>query len=313
MHVFRWDLDKTYLDTDIDSLRGLLRAAVQRAHEKRNVPGSAALVRALQQHDPEARVFVLSGSPTQMRDVLLEKLAIDGIDVATLVLKDNLGNLRRGRLRALHDQLGYKLPHLLEARVNEPDAVTESLFGDDSEVDALVYAAYASLIDGSLDLKGLRRILELGRVYPDAMARALDAARQLTRAEAVEDIFIRVEKGVPLRRFRLLAGRVTPVFSWLQAGLALEARGRLDRARTVEVVRTCAEEASLSPGAIAGLFQDAVRRRITSADHALSVAEDPGLDAFQGAIHGAVERLNGTVDPPNERRNPDWAGFLRRS
>lgn len=311
MHVFRWDLDKTYLDTDIDSVRGLLRAAVQRAHEKRNVPGSAALVRALQRHDEHARVFVLSGSPTQMRSVLEEKLALDGLHVDELVLKDNLGNLRRGRLRAVRDQLGYKLPNLLAARVREPSGVQETLFGDDSEVDALVYAAYAGVIDGSLDQEGLDRILKLGNVYPDAHAIALDAARRIEQANAVEDIFIRVEKGVPLRRFDLLAGRVTPVFSWLQAALALERRGRLSRSLTLEVVRSCTEEASLGDGALAGLLQDAVRRRVTEADHVRSLAEEPALSPVRDRVLRAIDRLNGRIDPENDRIQPDWSGFLR--
>ncbi|MCB9669986.1 MAG: hypothetical protein H6736_21215 [Alphaproteobacteria bacterium] len=311
MHVFRWDLDKTYLDTDIDSVRGLLRAAVQTAREKRNVPGSAALVRALQQHDPEARVFVLSGSPTQMRSVLEEKLALDGLHVDQLVLKDNLGNLRRGRLRAVRDQLGYKLPNLLVARAREDRSVSETLFGDDSEVDALVYAAYAGVIDGSVDRDTLAHVLTLGNVYSDARDTALEAAGRIAQADAVEDIFIRVEKGVPLARFDLLAGRVTPVFSWLQAALALDRRGRLSRAHTVDVIRACADEASLAGGAIAGLFQDAVRRGITTADDAGAIARDPSLSAARDNILRAIDRLAGTRDPAPSRTTPDWAGFVR--
>lgn len=311
MHVFRWDLDKTYLETDIDSVRGLLRAAVQRAHQKRNVPGSAALVRALQRHDAHARVFVLSGSPTQMRPVLEEKLRLDGLDIDELILKDNLGNLRRGRLRAVKDQLGYKLPHLLVSRTREPSGVGETLFGDDSEVDALVYTAYACLVEGSLDVQGLERILVLGNVYPDARAMALDAAGRIERADAVEDIFIRVEKGVPLQRFDLLGGRVTPVFSWLQAALVLERRGRLSRELMLDVLRACTDEASLQDGALVGLLQDAVRRRLTDADHIREIADDPRLEAMRDRLLRAIDRLNGRIDPVRPPSPPDWAGFLR--
>ncbi len=42
-HVYRWDLDKTYLQTDFDSIGGLLRTAMQGAADKANVPGSAGL------------------------------------------------------------------------------------------------------------------------------------------------------------------------------------------------------------------------------------------------------------------------------
>lgn len=311
MHVYRWDLDKTYLDTDIDSLRGLLRAAVQKAVDKRNVPGSATLLRALQEQDPEAKVFVLSGSPTQMRAVLEEKLRLDGIDVDRLVLKDNLGNLRRGSLRAVKDQLGYKLPQLLLARLTTPTAATESLFGDDSEVDALVYAAYSAVLDGTLDPGGLREVLRLGRVYPDAVDSALDAAARLESTGHVEDIFIRVEKGVPLSRFARLGGRVTPVFSWLQAALALHARGRLSAERTAEVVCSCATDGDRPPGALAGLFQDAVRRHIVTDEVARGIAAGPGLESAREAVERALDRLGPHRVVDGDRGPPDWAGFLR--
>ena len=139
MHIYRWDLDRTYLDTEIDSVRGLLRTALESAGEKKVIPGADALLRSLIRHDPDAMVCILSGSPRQMRGVLREKLALDGIRVDKLTLKDNLGNIRRGRLRAVRDQLGYKLPSLLEARQGMDAQRTETLFGDDSEVDALVY------------------------------------------------------------------------------------------------------------------------------------------------------------------------------
>lgn len=310
MHVYRWDLDKTYLDTDIDSFRGLLRAAVQKANEKRNVPGSAALVRALQEHDPTAKIFVLSGSPTQMRTVLEQKLALDGIQVDQLILKDNLGNLRRGRLRAVRDQLGYKLPQLLVARLTTPAQATETLFGDDSEVDALVYAAYAAILDGELDLAGLERILHIGKVYPDAAQTALDAAGRLQNTGHVEDIFIRIERGVSLNRFAKLGGRVTPIFSWLQAALALEGRGRLSTQRTVEVVRSCVEDGAHSPGALAGLFQDAVRRRMVSEEAARGVLDRPGMETSRDTVNRALDRLNGVLTRPLAESAPDWAGFF---
>ena len=41
VHVYRWDLDRTYLDTDIRSVRGMVRAALEQASEKRTIPGAA--------------------------------------------------------------------------------------------------------------------------------------------------------------------------------------------------------------------------------------------------------------------------------
>ena len=46
-------------------------------------------------------------------------------------------------------------------------------------------------------------------------------------ADAVEDVFIHVERGLPLTAFDALGPIVTPVYSWFQAALALVERDRL--------------------------------------------------------------------------------------
>src|SRR5262245_6649656 len=115
--VARWDLDKTYLRTDFDTVADLVRTAIERPDLKRSVPGAAALLRELGQSG--ARIHILSGSPRQMRRNLEEKLRIDRVRWDELTLKPNLQNLMKLRLRALRDQLGYKLPLLLAARVRD--------------------------------------------------------------------------------------------------------------------------------------------------------------------------------------------------
>ena len=104
--VYRWDLDKTYLRTDFDSWRGLLRAAWEKAGSKVNVAGSAALMRELKAL-PGARIAVISGSPRQMRKTLEEKFRLDRVAFDEFTLKPNIENLLRGRFRALRDQVGY--------------------------------------------------------------------------------------------------------------------------------------------------------------------------------------------------------------
>ena len=129
MHVYRWDLDKTYLDTDFDSIRGLVRSATEPAEAKRATPGATALARSLCAH-PRNRLCIVSGSPTQMRDVLVEKLRLDGIRYDELVLKDSLMHLRKGQVRAIRGHFGYKLPALLQSRLGMGRGVKETLFGE---------------------------------------------------------------------------------------------------------------------------------------------------------------------------------------
>lgn len=304
MHVFRWDLDRTYLETEIHSVRGLVRAALEEADEKRTVPGAAALIRGLQAHDPAAQLCVLSGSPTQMRAVLARKLALDGVRVDRMILKDNLGNLRRGRLRAVRGQIGYKLPHLLEERAQVDPAATETLFGDDAEVDGLIYATYAALLAGEIGTDTLVAVLRSGDAYDDTVDRCVEAARRLVRGDRVEDIFIRLDRGIPPATFALLGGRVTPVVSWWQAAVALVVRGRLGSEALPDVLAT----SDLPTEAAANQLQDLYRRAGAGRDVLLAAVDAiPPLRARLGRL------LDWYGPPPPDRPGPagrDFAAFL---
>src|SRR5262249_15676427 len=142
--IARWDLDKTYLRTDFDTVGALVRTAIERPDQKRTVPGAASLLRELGRAGVETHI--LSGSPEQLRSRPEEKLRLDGARWTTLTLKPNLQNLLRLRFRALRGQLGYKLPALLRRRCELPsqrdergELIHEVLLGDDAEADAFVY------------------------------------------------------------------------------------------------------------------------------------------------------------------------------
>lgn len=289
MTVYRWDLDKTYLDTNFESFRGLVRAATEPAHAKRALPGAAVLLRALGK-DPENVISVVSGSPTQMRSVISEKLRLDGIRFDDLVLKDNVGNVKRGRFRAVRGQLGYKLPALLRAR-NRVDAHhAEVLFGDDVEADALVYSLYADAIAGRIGAAGVSRVMERAGAYDDEIDAALEALSTVSRHDAVERIIIRTERGVPAKRMADLGPRVVPIRSWWQAALVLMQMGHLDKNAVEKVLLSVYEGEQRDPWVVGALAQDIVRRGWVSADVL------KGLDApkpLQHAICSAVDGLNG--------------------
>ena len=75
---FVWDLDCTYLQTDIESLSGMVRAAFEAPAEKKAYPGAKTVLRALKRVSSH-RLHILSGSPRQLRPTLEEKLALDGV------------------------------------------------------------------------------------------------------------------------------------------------------------------------------------------------------------------------------------------
>ncbi|MEN0066361.1 MAG: hypothetical protein AAGA48_29770 [Myxococcota bacterium] len=305
MHIFGWDLDRTYLDTEIHSLSGLLRAAVERPSQKRTVPGAAPLARGLLAADEAARIRFLSGSPRQLRPAIEQKLAIDGITFDRLTLKDNLRNLRRGRFRALRAQVGYKLPTLLADRVALSVDTTETWFGDDSEKDGLIYAVYAGVVAGELGAEDVTELLTRCRAYPDAIEKAVRAIERIERADAVEDIFIRLDRGTAPKRFARLGSKVHPVSSWFQAALVLHARGRLPLEKVADVAVDC--RLAETPEHWLDLFADAVQRRLIEVDVAFAV-----IEALAPTLAPEAQRLHDVQ--PNSldefAEQPDYLGFL---
>lgn len=309
MRIYRWDLDKTYLQTDFDSFKGLVRSATEPASAKQAVPGAPVLLRAMSEDDG-ARIFFVSGSPTQMREVLEEKLRLDGVRFDRLTLKDNLGNLRRGRVRAIKGQFGYKLPQLLRDRQGEEPGSRETLFGDDAEVDALVYCAYADAVNGRLSASQVARVMHAAGAYGDDVDAAVAALATVPTAALSERIFIRLERRRPTQHFRCLGTRVVPVVSWWQAALVLLADGDLRPAHAADVAQAVFGERDDAAWALAAQTQDIYRRGCVTADE---VAEVPLPVAWRGAV---LRALQGCPAPSLARRRgppdvlPDYAALL---
>lgn len=308
MHVYRWDLDKTYLQTDFDSIRGLVRSATEPASAKRSVPGARAIMRGLAAH-PASRIYIVSGSPTQMRQVLEEKLRLDGVHWDHLTLKDNLGNLKRGRIRAIRGQFGYKLPVLLSTRVGLGRAVRETCFGDDAEVDAVVYSVYADAVAGRLSSGDVSRIMEASGAYPDDIDAALGALARVSVGDAVDRIYIRLERRVPAVRFHPLGPRVVPVHSWWQAALCLLHDGHLSGEDVLAVLDAVMAEPGHDRFALAGLTQDIVRRgRVPSTVFDRIPRSDEILDACRRAVAQLGSRDHA---PPAATGRIDYVELVR--
>jgi hypothetical protein len=231
-YIARWDLDKTYLRTEFDTVRDLLRTALERPEQKQTVPGASTLLREIARTG--ASIHILSGSPEQLRAKLEQKLRLDGARWDTFTLKPNLRNVLRLRFRAVRDQLGYKLPALLGARatlasMRGPDGglVREVLIGDDAESDALVYSIYADVVAGRLDDRDVEHLLTLSHAYQDAIASAVRYARLVERGDVVERILIHLDRQSPPSEFVPYGPRVVPFYNYLQAAFVLEEDGRL--------------------------------------------------------------------------------------
>jgi hypothetical protein len=271
--VFRWDLDKTYLATDFDSFGDLVRTFRQTPQEKTNIPGADALLRELlhQQHRDGRRVTFISGSPQQMRRKLEEKLRLDGIEPDLFVLKPNLQNLLRGRLRALRGQIGYKLFTLLKIRQETPEH-HEFLFGDDAEQDAFIYSLYADIVSGRVGRALVQGLLAQARVYPDTAAQILEMIRHIPVEDSVQRIFINLERHTPTARFLPYGGRLVPIHNYFQAALVLFEAQVLNPEAILRVALSMVRHHRYSPFMLANSFQDLVRRRRISAQTATEMA-----------------------------------------
>jgi hypothetical protein len=291
-HVYRWDLDKTYLKTEFDTLKDLLRSALEGAEAKRAVPGASALLRELRAGGG-ARICFISGSPRQMRRVLTKKLRLDGVEFDEFILKPNLRNMLTGRFRAMREQVGYKLPALLAGRAGLPAETRETCFGDDAEADGFIYSLYGDIIGGRVDRKLLEEILERAGAYEDDAQRAVSLAEALPTAEAVERIFIHLDRRSPTSRFDRYGARLVPIFNYFQAAMVMFEDGRLGATGVVRVALEMVDRFGYSIDALRNSLQDLLRRARLRRSTARTLAEhltEQGIPQL-GALPAARELL----------------------
>jgi hypothetical protein len=176
-HVYRWDLDKTYLRTEFDTLRDCCAPRSRRRATRRTSPRRGADARAARGGIAPNRVCVISGSPRQMRPVLTEKLRLDARSWTRWCSSPPLEVLRGAS--APCGPGGYKLPTLLEsgpgrrpARARRSSATTPSR--------RFVYRSTPTPVRRGGRGDALRRPRGLG-TYEDVAVRVLEAARAVER------------------------------------------------------------------------------------------------------------------------------------
>jgi hypothetical protein len=310
--ITRWDLDKTYLRTDFDTLRDLIRTAVERPDQKRTVPGASTLLRELGHAGVE--IHILSGSPEQLRSRIEEKLKLDGARWASLTLKPNLENILRLRFRALRGQLGYKLPSLLQRRCelrSQRDAngllLREALLGDDAEADAFVYSLYAEVCSGAIGDDELAAILRAGRVYEDNIADAVRFAGYIEKGDVVERILIHLDRQTSPAEFSRFGSRVVPFYNYLQAAFVLHEDGRIPPRAVLRVAYDLIAVHNFDETALARSYLDLSRRghvsgrgiAALSAAYSELIAEGAtGLGARLGAMLSGLEKLQAEITSP---------------
>jgi hypothetical protein len=313
--VYRWDLDKTYLRTEFDTLRDLIARAFERAADKRTVPGAAALLREIRGAAP-AGLFILSGSPEQMRRVLEAKLRLDGIIWDGFTLKPQLRNLLRGHFKFLRDQVGYKLGTLLASR--EPLAVEldEILFGDDAENDVFIYSLYSDIIAGRVSNEVLLGVLERAAVTEEQIPELLRLATRLPKRPSVRHIFIHLDRMSALDTFAAYGPRVCPFYNYFQPALVLVEAGALDARAALRVAADLVIDQGFAADALAASFAELSRRGQVG-----ERARDAVCDAlaqmkgneYAGAastLRALLPELRAIHTAPHDRKRPDALNYV---
>ncbi len=306
--IYRWDLDKTYLSTDFDSFKGLMRAAFEKAADKRTFPGAQVLLRELCATGPKG-VYILSGSPQQMRKVIEEKLALDGITYNGLVLKPSLNRLMRGRFRFLKDQVSYKLHALLSSRLSVGDVCDEIMFGDDAEADAFVYSLYADLCSGAVGLSVLAQILEASRAYDDDAAALLELARSLPKQDVARRIFIHLERVEPSNVFADFGRRVCAFHNYFQPAVVLLEDGLIGAEAVMRVGLELVRSHAFSPEALAVSYADLVRRKLVGERSRAALSQQLAVQKV-GSVQTAeaITALSEALELHPTLENPDPPG-----
>ncbi|MBC7792555.1 MAG: hypothetical protein H7Z43_02520 [Clostridia bacterium] len=265
--VFVWDLDKTYLRTKFETFRDLMRTAFQKAADKTTYPGATPLLRALRRGPDGVRpIYFVSASPLQLRDRILEKFALDGVEIDGIYFKDNFKNMRPSRFARLREQMGYKLLALLDLRLRLPIAAVETMFGDDAETDAAVYALYSEIIERRMAGYPLVEFLRKQGVFPDESARIAWTARRIPTRESIRRVFITVHRQIDPRYFRRYGHRITGTQSYFQTALALQAEGRITMDDVAAIAAELLGRGGMSRHELAIQLDDVRRRGVLTGE-----------------------------------------------
>ena len=302
--IYRWDLDKTYLRTEFDTVRDLLRTAFEKPEQKRSFPGASVLLRELRATQP-AGIFILSGSPEQMRKVLEAKLRLDGIQWDSFTLKPSLRKLMRGKFRFLKNQVSYKLLALLESRVEAPPDTLEVLFGDDAEADAFIYSLYADLSAGRVGTETLLKVLERAQVYRDEIPRIVRLSARLPRGDTVRRIFIHLDRNSAPEVFTDFGLRVCPFYNYFQPALVLMQDGALESPAVLRVAADLILRHDFGSDTLISSFFDLNRRGYVGRE----IAEDliASTQDIEPRTYGAAKSILENLGEQLRRKLPQVA------
>ena len=230
--VLIWDLDKTYLATEFESLWGLIKTAFEAPEKKKNISGTVALLKHLRRDTAqagrgEAPLFFISATPPQMRKKIEAKFKLDGLDFTHIYFKDQWRHMKRGEFRMMRNHVGYKIIQLIRIWYHLPKTCQLILFGDDMEGDTLSYNLFADICNHTLTGKSLIYLLrDLGISRREAIPISY-WQRSLPPFDPIEKIYIHLVSKTDPQYYAKYGDRVFPSRNAFQIALSEYFAGRL--------------------------------------------------------------------------------------
>lgn len=266
--VYVWDLDKTYLDTSIDSLSGLFYTIFEKAFAKKNVPGTPDLIRSLARfrkkhfNEQDFPLFFVSASPPQMESKIYEKFVLDEIQPIGMFYKDNLKNLAPKKFLFLKKQVGYKVQSLLQLRTRLSKNVQMICFGDDSESDATIYNLFSDICARRQTESQLTALLDSLGVNYAQIDEILRLQSVIHIQDPVEKIYINLATDTDPEYYLKYGRRTLPTYNSFQVALDLVQDQRLSLEELGFIADGLIRKFNYTPDQLVLTFEELIRRRV---------------------------------------------------
>ncbi len=241
------DIDKTYLETNFESIAMMAKIALESSEDKITVQGAQVLLNWLRWGEPEdltgfsldqiVPLHFVSSSPPQLRRTLEEKLMFDGLLWSSDTFKDQAYNLFKGKFKLLKHQVAYKVAAILNLVARMKDDSHIIFIGDNAESDPMIYQSISMLLAGLVAESEFVDLLSCLGVKAYQTRDILDRIGDLPRNVKVS-ILIRRLESYP-HRPSPIGGQVTIYYfdHYLELAVHLMAQNLLDPRRPFQLMK----------------------------------------------------------------------------
>ncbi|MEI8027319.1 MAG: phosphatase domain-containing protein [Pseudomonadota bacterium] len=262
------DIDKTYLETNFESIAKMAKIALESSEDKITVQGAQVLLNWLRWGEPDdlegfnldqiVPLHFVSSSPPQLRRTLEEKLMFDGLLWSSDTFKDQAYNIFKGKFKLLKHQVAYKVAAILNLIARMKDDSHILFIGDNAESDPMIYQSISMLLTGLITESEFVGLLSSLGVKAHQTRDILDRIGDVPRNVKVS-ILIRRLESYP-HRPSPIGGQVTIYYydHYLELAMHLMSQNLLDPRRPFKLMKEFHNRAGFSLRAI-GSALDAAR------------------------------------------------------